>query len=468
MLTCSLNEKIISIDVNLNLNSAHTFSISFLSGSSSYALKTELNIYRDGVNILNGIVTSYNYNALSRVMTITGQDLNSYTCSHNAQPNALITLPNTQQTTLENCINSVHIQLDSETQDIINNCPVISCYGYGSYNGDTQSFIDRCCNSFGLNWYSNPTGAGYNLAWGDITEPLNPTVIPGMDISQNSDINTCISNIHVQKAITSGQRQTLHVKNGNIATTQQVRLVNPNSVNATTGNPQFPKDYFIDPWAKAFVTIDVPISTVIYKEAISISPAQKVTYANCNDTLVNPSWKLEIYDGDPGVGDIPSANRLGYISRNQTWEANNSEQYASYLRVARDIQTNGQNITTYPTYDGVTIKCYTWPSLESALNTPWSSSYSSGDTQGRDDLNIISEAMYPSKSSFDSQNLGTHIAGKDSLNVTRTASLPYTPALNMLSGIAIPYNNNNYGMPLTNIHYTNSANTEQTTVRGEW
>ena len=219
MLTCSLNEKIISIDVNLNLNSAHTFSISFLSGSSSYALKTELNIYRDGVNILNGIVTSYNYNALSRVMTITGQDLNSYTCSHNAQPNALITLPNTQQTTLENCINSVHIQLDSETQDIINNCPVISCLGYGTYNGDTQSFIDRCCNSFGLNWYSNPTGTGYNLTWGDITEPVNPTVIPGMDISQNSDISTCISTVHIQKAITSGQRQTLHVKNGNIATT---------------------------------------------------------------------------------------------------------------------------------------------------------------------------------------------------------------------------------------------------------
>ena len=467
MLTCNLNEKILSIDTGLNLNAAHTFSISFLSSSSVYTLKTEVNIYRDGNLILNGIITSYSYNALSKIMTVTGQDKNSYTCSHNAQPNALITYPNNQLTTLENNINSVHSQLDSETQDIINNCPVISCLGYGTYNGDTQSFIDRACNSFGLNWYSNPTGTGYNLTWGDISEPLNPTVIPGMDIAQSADVNSIIGKVYIQKAITSGQRQTLQIKNGNIATTQQVRLINPNSVTASDETKQFPKDYFIDPWGKCFITIDVPVSTVIYKEAISISPAQKITYANCNDTAVNPAWKLEIFDGDPGVGDIPSANRLGYLTRGQTWTANNDNTYAEYLRVARDIQANGQSVTTYPTYDGVTIKCYTWPSLESASVQPWSDSYSSGDT-GRDDLNVISEAMYPDKTSFDNQQLGSHIAGKDSLNVTRTATLPKTPALSMLSGIAIPYNNTNYALPLTSIHYTNSAGTEQTTVKGEW
>lgn len=472
MLTCSLNEKVLSIDVNLQINSAHSFSIAFLSSASSYALKSELSISRDGVKILDGIVTNYSYNALSQVMTISGQDKNSYDCVHDASPNAIISQDSNTLTTIKTAIDTVKRTLDEEhsltPSDIINSAPTIQCYGFGSYNGDTQSFIDRICNSFGLNYYSNPTGRGYTLTAGDIEEPVSYTSIPGYSLNQSSDINTCINNVYIQKAITANNRNTLNVKNGNIATTQQVRLINPNAVNATVGNPQFPKDYFLDPWTKSFVTLDVPVATVIYKEAISIQPAQKIVYANCNDTLVNPAWKLEVWDGDPGVGDIPAANRLGYISRNQTWEANSNDQYASYLRVARDIQVNGQNVTTYPAYDGVTIKCYTWASLDNASQQPWSSSYSSGDTAGRNDLNVISEAMYPNKSLFDSQNLGQQIAKKDSLNITRAITIPETPALNILSNVAIPYNNNSYALPACSIHYTNSAGTDQTQITGEW
>ena len=470
MLTCSLSEKIISIDVNLQINNAHTFSIAFFSATSSYTLKSEISIYRDGTEILDGIVTNYSYNALSQVMTISGQDKTSYDCSHDALPNALISQDDKTLTTVSDAINLIKRTLQNEHEetetDIIESCPIIQCYGFGHYNSNTQSFISRICNSFGLNYYANPISLGYKLTPGDITEPTSYTIIPGYTISDSSDINTCISNIFVQKAITSNNRTTLNIKNGSISNTQQVRLINPNSVESGN-NAQFPKDYWLEPWQKVFCTIDVPISTISYKEAVSIQPAQKIVYANCTDTLANPAWKLEIWDDNPGVGDIPSATRLGYLSKGQTWTANNSEQYANYLRVSREEQINNESATTYPPYDGVSIKCYTWSTLENSQIQPWQGTYASGDN-GRNDLNVITEPMYPNKSLFDSQNLGPQIAKKDSLNLTRTVSIPNTPDIPILSNITIPYNNMSYPLPVCSVRYSNSIGNEQTQITGEW
>lgn len=70
MLTCSIDAPITAINVNLQINGAHGFSVSFKTDSSSYPMQADVSIYRDGVAILVGTVTSYSYDAAASVMTI--------------------------------------------------------------------------------------------------------------------------------------------------------------------------------------------------------------------------------------------------------------------------------------------------------------------------------------------------------------------------------------------------------------
>ena len=466
MLTCSINAPITAINVNLQINGAHGFSVSFKTDSSSYPMQADVTIYRDGVAILVGTVTSYSYDAAVGVMTISGQDKTTYQGTHDAKPNAIVELSATQPTTVADAIRSVYRQVnDDYDTDIVTQCPHITCYGYGMYNGGTLSFIDRMCNSFGLDYTATP--AGYRITRGGIGVPADPTVYKPASIGRSVDKSRIISDIYIQRAITVSNRQTVNIKNGSLASSTTARLTNPNAVNAVAGQPQFPKDYFLDPWTKAFVTIDVPVATVVYSVPVSISTAQKVTYANCTDTLVQPAWRLEVWDGDPGTGAVPAANRLAYLTRGQSWTAQGDET-AQYLRIARDIQTDNGAVTTYPTYDGVTIKAYLWPTLDAAELLPWSASYSSGDADGRPDLNVISEPMYPSKASFDLQELGPQIARRDSVGQVQSMTIPGTPAIGLLDGASATHDGTVYRQPATGITYAAAAGSELTTITGEW
>lgn len=466
MLTCDIQAPVISITANLQINGPHTFAISFKSYTSAYAVGGDVTIYRDGVAVLVGTVTSYSYDAGSGVMSIAGQDKTTYEGSHDGKPNAMIIQDARQATTVADAIRGVYRQLhDDYTVDILTACPNVTCYGYGMYNGNSLSFIERMCNSFGLDYTAGPSG--YRITAGGIDTPVNPTVYAAAAINQTVDKSRIISDIFVQRALTVSNRQSLDIKNGNLSTSTTARLINPNAVNAPQGAAQFPKDYFLDPWHKCFITIDVPVATVVYSVPVAISAAQKVTYANCTDTLVQPAWRLEVWDGDPGTGAVPSANRLAYLTRGQSWTAQ-ADETAKYLRIARDIQTDNGSVTTYPTYDGVTIKAYTWPTLDEANLLPWSGSYSSGDTNGRPDLNVISEPMYPSKASFDLQGLGPQIARRDSVSQVRTISLPGTPAAALLDGASVTYDGTTYAQPITAVSYAAAAGQEQTTLTGEW
>ena len=466
MLTCDIQAPIISITANQQINGQHSFSISFKTDNSSYPMQADVTIYRDGVAILVGTVTSYSYDAAASVMTISGQDKTTYEGSHDGKPNAMIIQEARLPTTVADAIRGVYQQIHGDyTADIVTACPNITCYGYGMYNGNSLSFIERMCNSFGLDYTAGP--GGYRITAGGIDIPASPTAYAAAAIGRSVDKSRIISDVYVQRALTVSNRQSLDVKNGNLSSSTTVRLVNPNAVNAPQGAAQFPKDYFLDPWHKCFITIDVPVATVVYSVPVAISAAQKVVYANCTDTLAQPAWRLEVWDGDPGTGAVPAANRLAYLTRGQSWTAQGDET-AQYLRIARDIQTDNGAVTTYPTYDGVTIKAYTWPTLDEAQLLPWSAKYSSGDTDGRADLNVISEPMYPSKLSFDQQNLGPQIARRDSVSQVQTLSLPGTPAAALLDGASVTYDGAIYAQPITAVSYAAAAGQEQTTLTGEW
>lgn len=466
MLTCSLSASVISINVTRQLNAQHVFSVSFFYGRSSYPVGAEVAIYRGEDVVLDGVVTSCSYDAAAGIMTISGQDKLTYQTQHDAKPTELIKYPVGHSLTVKQAINSVARALAEDWSiDMAPTCPNITCYGYGSYNGSTHSFIERVCSSFGLDYCAGDTG--YSITRGGIDTPSQPTVYPASAISESSDASRIISDIYVQRAITRSQRQELNVKNSSLSSTMTARLVNPHAVEAPQGAAQFPKDYWLDPWQKCFVTIDVPVATVVYSVPVQISAAKKIIYASCTDTLVQPAWRLEVWDGNPGTGALPAANRLAYLTTGQTWTAQGSET-AYYLRIARDIQTDNGAVTTYPTYDGVEIKCYTWPTLDAAEVLPWSGSYSSGDEDGRPDYNVISESMYPPKAQFDGQALGPQIARRDSVSKVRSITLPYMPDVDILSGVASVCNGSSYPLPVTSMTLTEAAGVEQTLLQGEW
>ena len=465
MLTTDLNKPIIFINVELGINQQHSFQISFFSNDSSFDLGQDVIINRDGTPILRGVVTGYTYDAVGKIMTITGQDKNSYYYQHD-QSEQPRNCANDHLTTIEDALNTLDAR---ENVNVISGCPVISCFGYGDYNGATHDMIDRVCNSFGLNYFSDPTGFGYTLISGVLQEPNSYTAVAGYNLNQNSDLDSIISKIYIQKAVTSSQRRKIDVKNGSLNSTQTVRLVNPNHVLAAQGDPQFPIDYFICPWIKAFVTIDVPVSSNLYKVAVDIGEARQIAYINCNDSLANPAWKLEIWDNNPDVSQNgTAAARIGYISKGGVWQANSNE-VARYVRVARDETVNGATATVFPTYDGVVVSAYVWEQIPGANVEAWSSSYNSGDVDGRPDYNVISEEMYPNKTLFDSQNLGPQIAKRDSLVMQRGFTLPgIRSGIDLLDSVALPYDGVNYPIPVTSVSYQAAPGQEYTNLRGEW
>ena len=462
VLTANLNEAITAISVNLRINQPHSFQISFVSSSASYTLGSGVVIYRDGVAILNGIVTNYSYDAASKIMTVSGQDANSYNCQHD-QSDTARTCSSDTLTTLQDALASVR---SNAVASIDTN---FQCYGYGAYTGPTHSMIERVCNAFGLNYYSNPTGDGYALTSGALQEPSSYTSVAGYNYRQGSDAESIISKIYIQKAITASQRRKIEVKNAAVSSTQTVRLVNPNHTAAASGDPQFPIDLFIDPWNKSFVTIDVPATGALYEVATDIGEAKQIAYVNCNDSLANPAWELEIWDADPGTSGTPNGNAtlLGTISKGGIWTASGNET-AAYVRVMRSIVNSGVSVRTYPSYDGVTVTAYVWDEAPNATSEAWSGSYESGDSGGRPDYNIISDDMYPNKALFDSQNLGRQIAKRDSLVMQRSFSVPGFLAASALSNYALPYDDNVYPLPITSINYQAAAGQESTALQGEW
>ena len=461
-LTTNLDQPIVDINIELGLNQHHSFQISFVSSSASYNLKTSVIIYRDGMPVLNGIVTNYSYDAAGKIMTISGQDANSFYYQHDQSDNPR-TCSNDTLTTVAAALNSLDTRGNN---DVAASCPVVSCFGYGSYNGATHDMVDRVCNSFGLNYYSNPTGSGYSLSSGGLREPSNYTAAAGYNYTQNSDLDSIISKIYIQKAVTASQRRRVDIKNGSTSSSQTVRLTNPNHVLAAEGSSQFPIDYFIDPWTKSFVTIDVPVNSNMYNVAVNVGETRQITYVNCNDSLADPAWKLEIWDNNPGEAN-QTATRLGYLSKGQVWVAQDDET-AGCVRVARDETVNGITATVFPTYDGVVITAYVWEQPAGSDVEAWSQSYSSGDTDGRPDYNIISDDMYPNKAVFDAQHLGQQIAKRDSLTMQRKFSLPGIKAVSVLDNIALSNDGESYAMPVTSISYQVSPGQESTELRGEW
>lgn len=457
-----INDKIISIDVNLALNAKHSFSITLFKAQAADYRRREIGIYRDNVLILNGVVTSQSYNAAIRQLTITGQDRNSYICERDATPDSAKTLSAATATTLPAAIQTIK-------SNAVRSCPAVPCYGYGSYSGSTHAFIERIANSFGLNYISDPVGTGYYLSPADLAEPETFSVRGAFGLAESSDAKSVISKVFVQKAITQAQFQQIEVKNTAVSSTELVRLINPNAVSSGDPSKQFPKDYYLDPWTKSFVTIDVPAVNTVYKTATQIAPAQQVKYISNNDTITDPPWRLEVWQGDPGVGDLPNpgAVKQAYLTAGQTWTAGPNEQ-ATHLRIAHDIQDGGASITDYPHYDGVAITAHVWQTAPSSAITPWHGEYLSGDSSGRPDYNVISEEMYPNKSAFAAAGVGTWIAKRDSLNLQRSFVLPKTPDFDLLDSVAVITGGHAYPIPITSMQLRNAAGVEQTQVKGEW
>ena len=455
MLSISLSEPVISIDVSLSIDEAHSWSCSFFSTADTYAIGSDVTIYRDGEPLLIGVVTGYSYDAATQIMTVSGIDKTSFADQNDHRET---TLAADTPTTVTAAIESVK-------QGTVTACPTIHCFGYGTYNGSTQAFVDRVANAFGLNWYVNPVGSGYVLSSGDIATPVTCGRLSGWSYHSENNYDDRISHIFIQKAITSSSPTKISVKNTGTSSSQTVRLQNPNAIQASAGSAQFPMDYWIDPWNKCFVTIDVPVAFTNYNQATDIGSVKQVTVLGCSDSLASPAWHLELWAGDPGAG-TENATLLEKLSVGQTWTSSGSDT-ATHARVARNITPNDVGATKYPAYDGVEITAYTWSEIPGASVEAWSDSFSSGDT-GRPDYNIICDEMYPNHSSFVSQGLGTQIAGRDSVTARRAFTAPGTPAIGIKGGYELTIDGVAKRLPATSIHYTNGIGIEQVELGGEW
>ncbi|MBQ7567299.1 hypothetical protein IJT17_00660, partial [bacterium] len=169
MLSVSLTEPIVSISVNLTLDDAHSFSVSFVTAVDTFEIGSEVTIYRDSATLLIGAVTSYSYDAATKIMNISGIDKTSFADQNDRRETALAT----------DRLESVSSAINSVKPGTVLGCPAISCFGYGTYNGSTQDFVERVANAFGLNWWVNPVGTGYYLTSGDIATPATGTPLYG-------------------------------------------------------------------------------------------------------------------------------------------------------------------------------------------------------------------------------------------------------------------------------------------------
>lgn len=454
MLTASLTEPIISIDVQLGIDNAHSWTISFITANDSYEIGSEVRIYRDGVLLIIGAVTSYSYDVKTKVMTISGSDQTSFADQYDRQEAELAT----------DSLTTVRAAVEAVQAGSVLDCPTITCFGFGAYNGDTQSFVDRVSNSFGLNWYVNPIGAGYTLSSGDIVTPASPQLYQGFDYTSGNDYDERISRIYVQKAITTDQKNKLTIKNPPTSSTQMVRLKNPNAIETQSG-AQFPMDYWIDPWHKCFCTIDVPAGNTVYNQAASIGAVKQLKVVSCSDSTHTPAWHLELWDANPGVGTT-NANKLATLSVGQTWTASGN-QTATYARIAATVMQNGVGITDYPHYDGVEMEAYAWAEIPGSAVEAWSDTFESGDV-GRPDYNIINEEMFPNHDSFVSQGLGRQIARRDSIVNRKSITIPGNPLIGIKSGYKMVIDGSDVVLPATSIHYVNALGAEQAQIAGEW
>lgn len=450
-LTCSLSQPVLSIDLSLNVDDVHTFSIT--GRGASLPNLGEVSIEANGTTVLIGTITNATLNS-DGTFTVSGQDRSSYAADHADVEDVIkdaFTL-----TSISSCMDSV-----CTGTNFSHSSPSQSCYGFGSYSGTVKAFIERICNSFGFHYVYNATGNPGVVISADVIEPGQTGVnVPTMDFTNGYSLENSISKVYLQKSVEATEGQDVDVKNG----ARQWNYSSPvfNSVSTAQGS-QYPQTVFIDPGSMQLVTIYSNSVFVDFDQAVDIDNAVYIVINEWSDTTSNPRWELYLYENDTFL------YKFNGIGEFHSWTAP-SGHVCNKAVIARENPTT--HVIEYPGYDGLTCNITVYQSNPSASVSGWEQSYQSGDG-GREDKNIIDEPMYPPLSQM--SQLGVRIAKHDSNPHTNTIILPEIQsiplALPETTYVNIQQATSEFPkvqVPLVQVDLQESAGNQQTTITGEY
>lgn len=444
MLNCTISGfSVQGINVNLTIDGAHSFTIT--GRGTVPAIGSSVTIKRDNTSILVGTVTKTSRDSSGNV-NISGQDSVSYYFENNTVSD--IQLSETTSTNL------------SAASALISNritCPSQSCYGFGSFSGTLDSYVNRIANSFGLHYLYSPTGNNVELSAG-VVEPSGGTAVPTVSYSSEVDDNNRIGTIYLQKTVTVPEEQETSICNGSKTETITTPLHN----SLLTATSAYPVDVFIDPGSWNQVRLHTNAMVTTHDQALEVTPCRQVKITGWSDTTSDPRWQLFLYNDDDLLyhGDATSAS--------YNWRASDDE-VCNKMVIARYKRDVLPPEIEYPDCDGITCYISVWETLPSGIDG-WEHTATSGDG-GRSDFNIIDEPMFPAWANID----GTRIAKRDSNPNGSTIVTPGTNTGNISLNETTYINRASataefakVQVPLVGMSMTENGNNSQTTLTGEW
>lgn len=413
MITCDLQNDIISIQIKKELNSNYTFSVSCI-GRTQAAIGSIINFAGECGNI-RGIIQNVSYNKVTNVSYLTGSDALSYNL---AKERINITIPQETQTTLQAAAQYV------DTSFI---APAVPCYGCGVFSGNKLQFFQRIAASFGLYYIAdNSNLTAYTTKTGNnIREDLTSCTVSENEAGK-------INKLHIQKNVNMPAYSEQLIQNGTSEEQSTELLQNPNAEDSG-----FSKSAFIDPWTKTLINISIPVNYTVWNKAVSIGNKKQVQIVTMSDSAADPPWILEIWDNDPGTPQAPNAgaNKLAEISTTtgigDLWQSN-GQQIARFCRIGRWFPIAGsQPVKDYPHYDGVRAKVLVWDNVTNSGPQPWNTEIAS-ILDGIEDYNIISETMFPDLAVFNSAGIGQRLLDIDRTDAEISANIPFLKSIELM------------------------------------
>ena len=457
-LTCDLNLPIKSVDCELNMDAPHSFTIQTYATTlnSLPSAGSNVTIKIDGNNYLYGTVTQISVDSDFNG-TITGQDKASYYFE-----NTYVEGKESSETTLSN--------LATVSATISNKITVsgsVPCYGYGTYTGNIQSYIERVANNFGLHYFYNPLAETVVLS----TFVIDPdsysrtTNVRTSEYSMGINQDNNIGKICLQKEFENDSNSSeIEIKNG--SETFEFNEAIRNSITDLTGSA-YPQTVFIDPGTWLPVTLYAQTNFTNFNQQIDIEDTRYLYIEEWSKQETREGydkWHVYLYDED---GD--EIGRIWNTGKNHAWSVIDSHKPAVKAVIAREFTQQTSTELEYPNFDGLIATVYRAEYAPTNTNiTSWQGTYSSGDG-GRTDTNIITEPMYPPQNQIN----GVRIAKRDSNPHANTITIPQVQSItpnfttkyrNLTTAGEFPV----VPVCLTTVNTENSTSSASTEITGEY